>query len=185
MDLWRSPWLFPLIHFTCESVLNDEHLENYWLYRKVLWMSLSQLLKIFIVVHMFDWRKARNFELLCVKQQYCLFWSHLSGECPLNTTNGLEGSFSSSDQIDQEHVKDLKKLSRRHGKDEVWKQQFHVCLVVCKRTFHGNFFGFVKVFWIGAHFDHTLATRPNLWFMFPYWCVYLTKVFHLSFSTNI
>ena len=82
-------------------------------------MSLSQLLKIFIVVHMFDWRKARNFGLLCVKQQYCLFWSHLSGECPLNTTNGLEGSFSSSDQIDQEHVKDLKKLSRRHGKDEV------------------------------------------------------------------
>jgi len=29
------------------------------------------------------------------------------------------------------------------------------------------------------------STRPNQSFMFPYWCVYFTKVFFLSFSTKI
>ena len=36
LGLLSSPWLFPIFHFTHESVLNDEHLESYLLYRKVL-----------------------------------------------------------------------------------------------------------------------------------------------------
>jgi hypothetical protein len=31
---------------------------------------------------------------------------------------------------------------------------------------------------------HT-STRPNQLFLFPYWCVYFTKAFYLSFSTNM
>jgi len=82
LDLLSSPWLFPIVHFTCESVLNDKHLGNYLLYSKVLWMPLSQFLEMFIVNHMFDWNEAWKSRLLCVKRQYCSFWSYLSKECP-------------------------------------------------------------------------------------------------------
>ena len=33
--------------------------------------------------------------------------------------------------------------------------------------------------------DASKATRPIQSFMFPYWCVYFTKIFFLSFSTYI
>ena len=37
-----------------ESVLNDEHLEKYCSYYKILWMSVFQIFVIFTVFYMFD-----------------------------------------------------------------------------------------------------------------------------------
>jgi len=45
-----------LVHFTREIALNNTYLSQFFLDRKVLWMTLEQLLEIFInfQVNMFD-----------------------------------------------------------------------------------------------------------------------------------
>jgi len=111
-------WLLPRVHFTRESVLNDEFLEKYCFYCKVLLMSTFPLFKIFIVIHMSNWNRARKYGMLWIKRQYWPLRSHLSEDWPQNTRKVL---FELGSNQSKAQAEDLKKLNRWHGKNAFWK----------------------------------------------------------------
>jgi len=101
-DLLSSSWLFPRIHFTSESIPNDENLDNSF-FGKVLLMSLLHLFEI-CIVYSYVWL-----------EQSTKIWAHKNmGKTTkfaimipfewgmvLKHNEWNEGSFSISDRIDQ------------------------------------------------------------------------------------
>ena len=100
--------------------------------------------------------RARKCRPLCVKWQYCLFWSHLSEECLQNTTNGLGGSLSRSDRINQEHRWTISKSwTEDIARTNCEKKNF-MSTCVNAAISRENPMGTVSTcitFWLGSHFD--------------------------------
>jgi len=97
LDFPNSPSLLPKVHLTCKSILNDKHLEKYSSYCKVLWMSILQLAEIFILIHCLIGAEHKN-------MGFCGENDNIGHYGPIwmrSDPKTLEGTFSSSDRIDQ------------------------------------------------------------------------------------
>ena len=110
-----------ILPVTAHTTINISR--NNFLLAKSCGYHYFNFFKIFILIVMFNWIAACEYGPMWIIHQYWLLWSHLDQEWAENMTKFLDRSFLNSDQINQQ---DLKKLNRRHGKDEFWEQTCHV-----------------------------------------------------------